>query len=425
MILHHDLGPDLEVFRTSFGNNSVSMLGSLPGLKAPSSVFSSNTVQGDTQFDFTSKSFKTRITLTREGENHKALVDNADINIEQTSPCTVTITYATFHHICNFPFPVIGNAARLRVSRENGWMEVIAPLISKSNHISIPFPLQYSNSAVTTWNLPYINFRQLPKLDMSDPNGKIWKQFHLLSMFTDREMPLRMKRIDMMTSIKNSIHAMLAPANRIIRLKCGKLSITFLMNGWYLDLNSHSVIADVYILFNVSIESAVQITVTVAEMKWWTENLPAMAERCRDYPHLQSCEYNSRTPSSLCSCGKGKVGSFRNLLLPEWDTLKPHATRVVISPVFCASYLENTRGLFDNLTAELVRGGPDRRERYVMAMEPITDKVEKESGRAKCVVCYKASTKKCGRCNDASYCSRECQAKDWKTHKNSCKTGTD
>ena len=146
-----------------------------------------------------------------------------------------------------------------------------------------------------------------------------------------------------------------------------------------------------------------------------------MAERCRDYPHLLSCEYNSGTSTSLCSCGQGKVGSYPKLLLPEWDTLKPNATRVVISPVFCAPYLENTRGLLDNFTTELVKGGTDRRERYFKAMEPITDKVEKESGRAKCVVCYKATTKKCGRCSIASYCSRECQVEDWKTHKNSCK----
>ena len=316
-ILHRDLGPELEVFRTSFSDNAVSMLGSLPGLKTPSPVFPSNVVQGDTQVDFISKSFKTRITLARDGENHKALIDNADINVKQTSPCTVTIKYATFHHICNFPFPVVGNAARLRVSRANGWMEVIAPFISKSNHISIPFPLQHSNSTIATWNLPYINFRQLPKLDMFDPHGKIWKQFHLLSMFTDHEMSLRMKRIDMMTSIKNSIHATLAPVARILRLKCGKQSITFLRRGLYLDLNSHSLIADVYILFNVPNSSAEQITVTADEMKWWTSNLPAMAERCRDYPHLPSCEYNSGTLTSLCSCGKGKVGSFSSPLLPE------------------------------------------------------------------------------------------------------------
>lgn len=28
--------------------------------------------------------------------------------------------------------------------------------------------------------------------------------------------------------------------------------------------------------------------------------------------------------------------------------------------------------------------------------------------------------KKCGRCRLVSYCSRECQKKDWKRHKDSC-----
>lgn len=231
MILHRDLGPDLKIFRTSFSDIVVSLLGSLPGLKAPSLMFSSNTIQGDIQFDFTSKSFTKHITLKRKSQNYKTLINNTKINIEQTSPYITTITYATFHHTCNFPFPIIDNATRLRVSRANGWMEVITPLISESKHISIPFPLQRSDSTITTWNLPYINFHLLPKLDMTDPNSKVWKQLHLLSIFINHKMPLHMKRVDTMTSIKNSIHAMLAPTKHIIRLKSGTQSITFLMDN--------------------------------------------------------------------------------------------------------------------------------------------------------------------------------------------------
>ena len=374
-MLYQELGPELEVFQTSFKYDNISILSSLPGLKSPAPQFSYDPPQGTTELDFTSQAFKTRITLTSKGENHQALVEGADINIKQTSPCTISVTYATFNHICKFPFPVVGATARLRVSRTNGWMEVIVPLISKSNHVTTPFPLQRSISTVSTWNLPYINFHQLPKLDMTDPEAKMWKQFHLLSMFTDHEMFLRQKRDDMMTSIKNSIHAMLAPSKRIIQLKCGTESITFLMSGWYLDLNSHCVIADVYILFNVSIESVERITITESAMKWWNSNFPAMAERCRDYAHLESCEYTSSV-NTICSCGKGKVGSFPTLLLPEWDSLKPDATRIVISPIFCAPYLENTRGLFDSFLTDLNKGGLDQKERYLLAMQPITDKVE-------------------------------------------------
>ena len=44
-------------------------------------------------------------------------------------------------------------------------------------------------------------------------------------------------------------------------------------------------------------------------------------------------------------------------------------------------------------------------------------KVEKQ-----CDFCFeKRGTKKCGACNTRSYCSRECQVSDWKTHKVECK----
>ena len=50
-------------------------------------------------------------------------------------------------------------------------------------------------------------------------------------------------------------------------------------------------------------------------------------------------------------------------------------------------------------------------------MEPATDEVVKEMGRAKDIVCSRQNEKKCGRCDVVSYCSRECQDRDWKRHK--------
>src|SRR4051812_35739924 len=47
--------------------------------------------------------------------------------------------------------------------------------------------------------------------------------------------------------------------------------------------------------------------------------------------------------------------------------------------------------------------------------------------KACCAVCKKGqdagdvSLKRCARCGSVSYCSRECQAQDWPTHKTSCK----
>jgi hypothetical protein len=38
-----------------------------------------------------------------------------------------------------------------------------------------------------------------------------------------------------------------------------------------------------------------------------------------------------------------------------------------------------------------------------------------------CFLCLEPSKLKCSRCLTIQYCSKECQKKDWKIHKNNCK----
>ena len=38
-----------------------------------------------------------------------------------------------------------------------------------------------------------------------------------------------------------------------------------------------------------------------------------------------------------------------------------------------------------------------------------------------CFLCLEPSKLKCSKCLTIQYCSKECQKKDWKIHKNNCK----
>jgi MYND finger len=453
------LGPQLELYDTDF--DGVQFFSSLPGLKSPSpdyppgqdddiAVLNDDVSVTFPRIDFSEKTFTTRIQLEDDSEHHRALKEKAEIKISQISPCAMTATYSTFQHVCNYPFPVSGHES-VRVSRASGWIEFIVPLLSPKNRhendrSSSLLPLfRRPDTTISTWNLPYINFFRLPKLDLRDPDLHFWAHLHLLSMFSDKELTLRGKSTDLLTDFKNTIHAMLLPPNSgVFRLKTDNAgndtSLLFLVRGLYLELNSHSIVGEVYLLPPTSIlaattpesslfgsmESAppVQITITDEVMKLWKSSLPAMAERCRDWEHTESCEYRRdghdfNIEGLLCSCGKGKVDA-KCWRVKNWDDVKGQVSKIAVSPLFVAPYLEFTRGFYTlEGAANLKKAG------MFNSLMPITDQETQTAsvggGNPKCKACGKAGTKKCAKCREVSYCSRECQTRDWPSHKKSCK----
>ena len=54
-------------------------------------------------------------------------------------------------------------------------------------------------------------------------------------------------------------------------------------------------------------------------------------------------------------------------------------------------------------------------------MEQKNNKRENKMADEVCSVCSKEGAKKCSRCKTQFYCSKECQKKDWKTHKSICR----
>jgi hypothetical protein len=380
------------------------------------------------------RTFTTRVKFG--AEPHQALRNGEEVVMQQTTTCTVTIVFGTFFVQCNFPFP-IASSATLRVARTSGWIDLIVPLVTPSSRgyfTQYPFPIVATpppSAKYYSFFLPYVNLHKLPKVNNTLDSAS-YLQSHSMSMFTNHELILRGKTFDLLTAIKNAIHAMLLPTTRVLRIKPSQpkeYPIVFFIGDKYIDYNSRSVIAEMYVLPITSASEyalqaslpAVQITATEEEMTFWRSAMPAFVERSRNWSHRASCELISGTSKHqyICSCGKGKVV----IDLPDLKNWKEkfanQVTKIAISSFFAEPYVEPKRGIsvIENGVASLNLNN-----------DPITDDevciVGETDDILKCKVCSKVALKKCSKCMDVAYCSRECQVKDWKNHKRICQAST-
>jgi len=247
---------------------------------------------------------------------------------------------------------------------------------------------------------------------------------------TDRERILRDRDIctDTLTNVKATIHSILGCAAGTLERQSRVFSLNFKGNtdtvifvpALRLDLASHTLVADAYVLpLNKNYLREVEKTLVATfkelcdvelhgdEVATWKRLLPALAERCRTWKHGPNCEFVAKKtiPLSLeldndpfCSCGKGKDISAAFRKEKKWESATPFVIRIAISPIFGVPYVESV-GDFMNTMSE-------------------------ESGCEKCARCGGPGKPKllvCGACKNMSYCSAGCQKEDWKKHKLACK----
>lgn len=163
------------------------------------------------------------------------------------------------------------------------------------------------------------------------------------------------------------------------------------------------------------------------ETEFWKHLLPAFAERCRQWKHKDTCEYQSAgcmpicteaDKPFVCSCG---AGCFPEKFLTSNSPFKgvaDYAIRVAI-PVIFASPISK-----DNIGTATVLPSSARTERSSPSTAEVKITIPKAIGCFKCgAVTTKAgnSLLKCAKCKTAQYCSPDCQKKDWKKHKQACK----
>jgi cellobiose-specific phosphotransferase system component IIB len=395
----------------------------LPGLEQPGRPFeaflgsevafeNSKFVVGFPKLGLESNDFTTKINLL--GAAHDSLKQGEQISVFQRSPCTLTVTFGTYDLQCSFIAPVTLSGSKLRVSRASGWIEVIAPLSSPValGHFRLnPFPLCRSpDYNIYGFHLPYVKLDKLPTFDASEP----WLKAHLKKMF--KYQPLDSK--DVLTSIKKQIETFFLSSTRVIRLNWNGQSIVFFRGNTYFDNDNHSIVARAYVLpvLKSFAIPAIEVGATEDEIQFWRSALPGLIERSRTWDHGSGCEYvlaDIVRPGlkSICSCGEGNVEID---FAKEWKQYASQVTLFAMSPLFGAPYIGVKEIEAEKTGVEKTGVEKD------MENVKIEDRSPNVAGDA-CKVCSKAPSKKCGKCLSVSYCSRECQTKDWKSHKVSCR----
>jgi len=290
-----------------------------------------------------------------------------------------------------------------------------------------PFSVVGYKGIFNPWSIHRLNLSCLPILDLQATKVDKWLNPLVGSMMSSRELSLRKKhQIDTLMFVKDTLYSIFVgssgirggPVRRLFALSdkaTNNCDTIIFISDLRFDLHSHTIVCDGYVLpltrallqkIKYPFEKLYRhgnmesVPVLEGEMQAWKQLLPAFVERCRStWKHGDNCEYESQGKipltevmevDPLCSCGKGKdtEGMSRVRL---WSSFAPYVTRVALSPLFAVSYLET---------------------------------VGRDPAAHRCSVCRgkgKPKMMTCIGCKKARYCAKECQKKDWKTHKARCK----
>ena len=397
----------------------------------------------------------------------------ASIKLAATpSPFVVNVVFGNDALVLpvHFTVPVAADKAKTRIARKSSWVEVIAPLTLPARSpclegLVYPTVLDERGLPVTL-TCPHINLDVQPvvDLDIRDKRELTWLMVSTSLTFSLRESKVRNLLMssanstlgvsaDLRLNIKESIFAIIHTASGLREESTGlvvvmhpgrdSMHMLILVSALRMDLHSGSVAVDaaaVPLTKEILAKPGVQafmsptqqmqvrtVNVDDAELAAWKTLLPAFSERCRTWQHTPGCEYVAarRVPVSLadgepvlCSCGAGKLPA-RFVGIPMWDRVRPYATRVAITPLFCANAAEDPMDPAVHTREEL----------WAQEQQARAEAAQREPPTDRCGVCNSrhgkggpdVALKACSRCRKAFYCSAECQKADWKRHKQRCR----
>ncbi|EKM57491.1 uncharacterized protein PHACADRAFT_158588 [Phanerochaete carnosa HHB-10118-sp] len=393
----------------------------------------------------------------------KAALASKDISvtIDQVGPCEVELLIGSAHREkLAFPFPVDVTETKLRVARQSSWIEVVAVpcLLGRGGMpIETRFPVATYECRPVPWVIHRINIDRLPILSTSNvPKERLeWINAHVSLAFSDCEKLAReTKTMGALTQVKDTMHSIFVQTAgiqgskkvSIFGLHCtsnGGVDTLLFVTDLRLDVTAHTVLADACVLplhksflhniapYLAELHDVCQVDVSTEESVIWKCLLPSLAERCRTWEHTTGCAYialRGSVPLSTkhgeiptCACGQGRVGDAFSAQ-KEWMPFLPYVTRIALSPLFAVSLLEPVASLLQSPTNP-ARANYDASSR---TRGPISSNPSgAQANLSRCGTCgvstAAARPMVCSRCRKLAYCSRDCQRKDWKTHKQYCK----
>jgi len=391
-IFETTLGDESSVFFTRFPPNQGDTSSLLPFLHSGQSAsgtgepIASSKISANIDSDSATAKLTTLICRLQilSDDLQKALQSGGAVQTTQRSPSIFleTVGPKSIPIAFHFPAPVVRMKSKTRIARKSLYIEVEAPLADATIWKSFPahlYPVFLARHTPLIWNLSRLNLDCLPIIDISKKAEIQWLNVHAGGMFNTRERQLRTQptstsvESDVRFAFRDSLFSLFMHFTGLQGQKSdfatlnnptgGGVHVIILISSVKLDLSNCTVVLDCAVLpltnrlmpqlgpflRAFSSRKICHIKVDADELQLWKQNLPAMVERCRSWPHLARCEYRSQSciPLStengqpvVCSCGSGKMPANFITGFPHWESVSRYFVRAAISLCFSTAFSE-------------------------------------------------------------------------------------